>query len=92
MTGNGTNKPKGFLTAPTAVTSDATRAFGTLQYVASGAAGDFAANPQDRLIDLVQTLRAPYRQNGVFVMNSERAGAHPQVQDERRRGSCGRRA
>lgn len=70
--GNGTNRPRGFITLPTAVTADATRAFGTLQYVASGAAGAFAAaNPQDRLVDLVQALRAPYRQGAVWVMNSK---------------------
>ena len=33
-------------------------------------AGDFPANPQDKLIDLVQALRAPYRQGAVFVMNA----------------------
>jgi HK97 family phage major capsid protein len=27
-------------------------------------------NPQDKLIDLVQALRAPYRQGAAFVMNS----------------------
>ena len=68
--GNGTNKPKGFLTSPTATTGDATRAFGTLQYLASGAAGAFAANPEEKLIDLVQALRAPYRQGASWVMNS----------------------
>jgi HK97 family phage major capsid protein len=68
--GNGTNKPKGFLASPTAATVDGVRAFGTLQYVASGAAGGFAANPEEKLIDLVQALRAPYRQGASFVMNS----------------------
>ena len=38
--------------------------------VPSGAAADFGANPQERLIDLVQSLRAPYRQGASFVMNS----------------------
>ena len=70
VTGNGTNRPKGFLTYPTAATGDGTRAFGTLQYLPSGAAGDFGSNPQDKLIDLVQALRGPYRQNGSFVMNA----------------------
>jgi HK97 family phage major capsid protein len=71
VNGNGTNKPRGFLQAPTAVTSDATRPFGTLQYVASGAAGAFVAtNPQDRLLDLVHSLRAPYRQGASWVMNA----------------------
>nr|WP_249276673.1 phage major capsid protein [Sphingomonas baiyangensis] len=70
VNGNGTGRPRGFLAVPNAATSDATRAFGTLQYVASGAAGDFAANPQERLIDLVHALRAPYRQNATWVMNA----------------------
>ena len=71
VAGNGVNKPKGFLTYTTTNENDAARAFGSIQYVAAGAAGNFAAsNPQDRLIDLVQSLRAPYRQNAVFVMNA----------------------
>ncbi|MDF0486789.1 phage major capsid protein [Sphingomonas sp. H39-1-10] len=70
VNGSGTARPKGFLQAPVAATNDTARAFGTLQYLASGAAGDFAANPQDRLIDLVQSLRGPYRQNASWVMNS----------------------
>jgi len=70
VNGNGTNRPRGFLQSPTAATGDTVRAFGTLQHLASGAAGDFAANPQDRLIDLVQALRGPYRQGAVFVMNA----------------------
>jgi HK97 family phage major capsid protein len=71
VAGNGTNKPKGFLTFPNLATSDTTRAFGTLQYVASGAAGAFlGTNPQDKLVDLVQALRAPYRQGAVWIMNA----------------------
>jgi HK97 family phage major capsid protein len=70
VAGDGVNKPKGFLAAPTAATGDATRPFGTIQTLASGAAGGFAANPEERLIDLVQALRAPYRQGAAFVMNS----------------------
>ncbi|MCH4893767.1 phage major capsid protein [Sphingomonas sp. SFZ2018-12] len=70
VSGNGTNRPKGFLTQPTATTGDATRAFGTLQYVPSGAAGNFGTAPDERLIDLVTSLRPPYRQGASFVMNS----------------------
>ncbi|WP_448582300.1 phage major capsid protein [Thermaurantiacus sp.] len=71
VTGTGTDQPKGFLTYPVATTGDATRPFGTVQYVPSGAAGAFpAANPADRLIDLVHALRAPYRQGATWVMNS----------------------
>lgn len=70
VSGNGVNRPRGFLTAPVAVTADATRPFGTLQYLPSGGAGAFSANPQDRLVDLVHALRAPYRQNASWVMNA----------------------
>lgn len=70
VNGNGTNKPRGFLTLATSTAGDATRPFGQLQYLASGAAGGFAANPEEKLIDLVQSLRAPYRQGASWVMNS----------------------
>ena len=70
VNGSGVNRPRGFLNGATSNAGDATRAFGTLQHLASGAAGGFAANPEERLIDLVQALRAPYRQGASFVMNS----------------------
>jgi HK97 family phage major capsid protein len=71
VSGDGVNKPRGFLTGTPVATGDASRAFGTLQYVPSGAATDFiSTNPQDRLLDLVHALRAPYRQGAVWVMNS----------------------
>jgi HK97 family phage major capsid protein len=70
VSGSGVSRPKGFLTSATAATADGVRAFGTLQYLASGTAGDFSANPQERLIDLVQSLRGPYRQGASFVMNA----------------------
>jgi len=70
--GTGTNRPRGFLTFPIVATADTVRPFGTLQYVPSGAVGAFlATNPQDRLVDLVQALRAPYRQGASWVMNSK---------------------
>lgn len=72
ITGNGTNRPKGFTTYATTSEADGVRAFGTLQYVAAGAAGGFAAaNPQDRLIDLIHALKPAYRQGAVFVMASD---------------------
>jgi HK97 family phage major capsid protein len=74
VTGSGVNRPKGFLASPTSAAGDATRPFGTLQTLNSGAAGGFAAtDPAERLIDLVQALRPPYRQGAVFVMNSATA-------------------
>ncbi|MEA3065800.1 MAG: hypothetical protein QOJ27_2252 [Sphingomonadales bacterium] len=73
--GNGVNRPKGFLAGPTSAQGDSVRAFGTLQFLATGAAGAFGANPGDKLIDLVQALRPPYRQGAAFVMNSATASS-----------------
>lgn len=71
VSGNGTARPKGFLTYTATSENDAIRAFGSLQYIPSGAAGAFlSSNPQDKLVDLVQSLKAPYRQGAVFMMNS----------------------
>jgi len=69
--GSGVNQPKGFLSAPSSAAGDNVRPFGTLQYLATGTAGAFAAeNPQDRLIDLVHALKAGHRQGAAWVMNS----------------------
>lgn len=82
VTGSGTAQPKGFLTYPVATTGDATRPFGTVQYVPAGAAGAFVAtNPQDRLVDLVHSLRTPYRQGAVWVMNSNTIAAVRKFKD-----------
>ena len=74
--GNGTNQPLGFVSSPNATTADGVRPMGTLQTIGTGVAGAFpASNPADKLIDLVQTLRSPYRQGAAFVMNSTTAAA-----------------
>lgn len=69
ITGDGSNKPTGFLAGTINTTDDATRVFGAVQYVASGAAGDFASsNKADVLFSLVGKLKAAYRQNASFVL------------------------
>jgi len=74
--GTGVNQPLGFLSSPNAATADGARPMGTLQAIGTGAAGAFpTTNPADKLIDLVQSLRQPYRQGAVFVMNSATAAA-----------------
>ena len=78
--GDGTNKPKGFLAYPT--TADAGQTWGQIGYVASGAAGGFAAaNPADRLIDLIYAPKAQYRPNGRFVMNRKTVSAVRKFKD-----------
>lgn len=67
ISGNGTKKPTGILAGPAPVTTaDVGRAFGTLQYIASGQA---AAMPTslDTLYDLVYALRARYRTNAQWL-------------------------
>jgi HK97 family phage major capsid protein len=69
VSGNGTKKPTGYLAGPTPLaTADASRAFGTLQYIASGQAAALP-NSIDVFYDLVYSLRARYRTNAQFVTN-----------------------
>ena len=70
INGSGTNQPKGFLLQPTSNANDATRAFGTLQFVASGNATSFDTAPELKLIDLVHSLKSGHRQGAVFIMNT----------------------
>ena len=78
VNGDGINKPKGYLTYPKASTGDATRPFGTHQYVPSGVAAsifDATHNGADVLIDLVHAVKPSYRVGaGVgWMMNSTTA-------------------
>lgn len=67
--GNGVKKPKGFLAGPAPVaTADSARAFGTLQYIASGQAAALPTNI-DLFYDIVYSLRARYRANAKWVTN-----------------------
>lgn len=80
VSGNGVDKPTGFLTY-TAVPNDGW-AWGSLGYVATGTAGDFSASdPSDAIVDLIYALGAEYRVNAVFVMNSKTAGAVRKMKD-----------
>jgi HK97 family phage major capsid protein len=75
VNGTGTNQPRGFLQAATALTGDAVRPFGTLQHLVSGNAAAFDAAPELKLIDLVHALKSGHRQGAVFVMNSKTLAA-----------------
>lgn len=72
VAGNGVSKPKGFLDYATSNAGDSTRPYGTLQTVVTGAAGAFpSSNPADILLELIHSLRPAYRQNAVFMMNTQ---------------------
>lgn len=75
VNGDGVKKPRGILQYPTSASVDAGRPAGTLQYVATGAAAAFpSSNPGDALLNLVYSLRAPYRPNARWLMNLATAG------------------
>ena len=81
VTGDGTNKPKGFLAETTV--AEASWTWGNLGYVATGAAGALpASDPSDVLIDLVYALKAGYRQNASWVMNRKTQGALRKLKDD----------
>ena len=65
--GDGEKKAKGFLSYPREAKGDKTRAFGKLEKL------EIAALAADSLIDLKFKLRAKYRKNAVWVMNSNTA-------------------
>ncbi|MBN9309005.1 phage major capsid protein [Devosia sp.] len=72
VSGNGLGKPRGFLDYGATASSDpdSTRAWGRLQYVATGVDGDWAASVKgDKLIDLQAELKAQYLPGAVWVMN-----------------------
>ncbi|RTL49758.1 MAG: phage major capsid protein [Bradyrhizobiaceae bacterium] len=84
VNGDGSNKPKGFLQSDTVANSS--WVWGKLGYVASGAAGAFAAasttvSPADVLVDTIYALKAGYRQNGTFVMNRKTQAAIRKFKD-----------
>ena len=80
VTGDGVNKPKGFLTYPTV--ANASWTWGNVGFVTSGAAGAFpAANAADKLIDLVYAVKGTYRANGSFVMNRQTLGTVRKMKD-----------
>lgn len=80
ISGDGIDKPKGFLTYDSAANGN--EVWGQLGHVVTGADGDFAAvNPADAIVDLVYALGARYRANATFVMNSKTAGAVRKMKD-----------
>lgn len=80
VNGDGVDKPKGFLNPPKV--ANAAWTWGSLGYVPTGAAADFATtNAVDCIINLIYALGADYRANGTFVMNSKTAGAVRKMKD-----------
>jgi HK97 family phage major capsid protein len=80
VSGDGDEKPRGFLTYPKVDNEIA--AWGSFGYVPTGEDGDFSSSdPADAIVDLVYALGARYRANATFVMNSKTAGAVRKMKD-----------
>jgi HK97 family phage major capsid protein len=88
VSGNGVGKPKGFLGYGSAAvtTDDATRAWGKLQYVPTGAAGAFPhvtneGDDSDCLITIVHKLKPQFRANARWVMSRATAAEVRKLKD-----------
>jgi HK97 family phage major capsid protein len=68
VTGDGVNKPTGFLSYTTV--DQSTWSWGNIGTISTGVAGAFpASDPSDKLIDLIYSVKAGYRGNAHFVLN-----------------------
>ncbi len=94
VSGNGVKQPRGFLDyKDTAVTTDdASRAWGVLQYVPTGAAGGFpklsgtpGADDPSALNTLIGKLKGIYRKNATWVMNRATAAVLRNLRDNQGR-------
>ncbi len=66
ISGSGVKRPRGILSYDTV--ANASYAWGSLGFIVTGAAADFAAsNPIDNVIDLMMAAKAGYRNNGTFL-------------------------
>ena len=80
VTGNGVNKPKGFLDY--AKVDNAAWSWGNVGTISTGVSGAFpASNAGDKLIDLVYAVKSGYRANGTFVMNRATQSAVRKMKD-----------
>ena len=81
VSGDGTNKPKGFLAYDKI--AETSWEWAKLGFVQTGLDGGFpATDPADPLIELIYALKAGYRQNGSFVMNRRTQAEVRKLKDE----------
>lgn len=92
VSGNGTKKPTGFLNGTPVSTGDEAspaRAFGVLQYFATGAAAGFANSrvdsppddPGDVFLDCVYGLKKDYRAGAIWLANKATLGTMRKFKD-----------
>jgi HK97 family phage major capsid protein len=80
ISGDGVNKPSGFLSKPQV--DNATPTWGSLGFIKTGvASGLNPAKPHDVLIDTVYALNSTYRMGATWIMNSKTAAELRKVKD-----------
>ena len=81
VTGDGIRRPRGFASYTTAATSDATRAWGVFEHVATAANGSFGSTTagSDKCIQLVHAMKATLRGGCTWVMGKLALGAARQL-------------
>ncbi|WP_232372210.1 phage major capsid protein [Acuticoccus mangrovi] len=80
VAGTGTSKPRGF--TDYTLVEESSWSWGNIGVVKTGVNGGFpVSTPADKLIDLVYTLKAGYRQNAHFVMNRSTQAAVRKMKD-----------
>lgn len=85
--GTGVGQPRGVLTYPVDATDDATRAWGTIQVLKTGANGGFltTASAPDCLINTVAAMRAQYRNGAMWWMSRATEGLVMRLKDQQGR-------
>lgn len=82
VSGNASGKPRGFLDRTFVSTDDATRAWGQLQYIASGASGAWAAsNAADVLLDAVYAVKDQYLNGAAWLMKRSTVASVRKLKD-----------
>ncbi|MEC9346075.1 MAG: phage major capsid protein [Pseudomonadota bacterium] len=89
VTGNGAMRPRGFASYGTnsVTTADASRSWGVLQYVPSGAAGGWpaysgtAADDPSALIDIIAKMNPAYLPGAIWAMNRLTAASIRKLRD-----------
>lgn len=80
ITGTGVGSPKGI--AAYSTVANTSYAWGSVGYIASGAAGAFASSaPADKIVTLQHSLKRAYRAGAVFLMNDATLGTVRQMKD-----------
>lgn len=69
LSGDGVKQPRGLLRYD--VVANASYEWGKIGYIGTGSSGAWpGSNPADKLIDVIYSLKAGYRNNASFLMNS----------------------